>query len=414
MVWYILHIYKMGITMSLRSLYCAVVLCLPGVLVAQAQPTATITARDLDARVDNQLFEVLKLGTDIYNRGAHESCYRLYQGSLMSLIGFLEHRPEHVTRIKEAFKRIDVMTTPGERAHALREVIDDLRAAIKLTHGPKPMENPTRTATVENSKTNVPQPVSLWKRLGNDESMRPIVNTWIDRALVNPRVNFSRRGTGLEWEANPENVTRIKGQFLAWLRSIAGEPVPYTGKDMKTAHARMKIADAEFDALVDDLRLTMERMFVSPFERNELLKLIDDRRKEIVDPTVMVRSLWERLGGEATVTLVVEDFVLRVSRNPGINFSRKGVGKEWTGTPQQVATLRKQLVNYISSATGGPLKYDGKTMLEAHTGMKITEAEFNALVADLKASLALQKVPTKEQDELLGLLAKVKGEVVGR
>lgn len=391
----------------LLSLIAALML-LPSVTMAQ-----TITARDLDARVDNQLFQVLKLGTDIYNRGAHESCFRLYQGSLMSLQGFLEHRPDHLTRIQNALKQTDALNSPSERAHLLRQVIDDLRTAIKLTHDPKAMENATRTA--ENNKTPAPNvPVSLWKRLGSEESIKPIVNAWIDRALVNPRVNFTRRGTGLEWEANPENVARVKRQFLTWISSISGGPLPYAGKDMKTAHAKMKIAEAEYDALIDDLRLTMEKLFVSPFDRNELIKAINEHRTEFIDTTVMVRTLWERLGGEATITLAVDDFIVRVSRNPAINFSRKGVAKEWAGTPEQMVALRNQLIHFISAVTGGPLKYTGKSMKDAHAGMKITETEFNALTADLKASLDLQKIPAKERDELLSLVGKLKDDVVAK
>jgi hemoglobin len=49
--------------------------------------------------------------------------------------------------------------------------------------------------------------------------------------------------------------------------------------------------------------------------------------------------------------------------------------------------LKEKLVEQICEASGGPCKYTGKDMKTAHTGMKITEEEFNALVADLVKSL---------------------------
>jgi hemoglobin len=52
-------------------------------------------------------------------------------------------------------------------------------------------------------------------------------------------------------------------------------------------------------------------------------------------------------------------------------------------------------------------------MRETHAGMKITEAEFTALVEDLKASLDKFSVGKTEQDELLGALAKMHDDIVG-
>jgi hemoglobin len=46
--------------------------------------------------------------------------------------------------------------------------------------------------------------------------------------------------------------------------------------------------------------------------------------------------------------------------------------------------------------------------------MKISDAEFNALVEDLVKSLDKFKVPAKEKGELLNALGGMKGDIVGR
>jgi len=46
--------------------------------------------------------------------------------------------------------------------------------------------------------------------------------------------------------------------------------------------------------------------------------------------------------------------------------------------------------------------------------MKITDAEFSALVEDLGKALDKFKVPAKEKNELLGALGGMKGDIVGR
>lgn len=126
------------------------------------------------------------------------------------------------------------------------------------------------------------------------------------------------------------------------------------------------------------------------------------------------KSLYERLGGEPAITAVVDDFVARTAANPKVNFTRKGEAPEWAATPENVAHLKKMAVAFIAQATGGPQKYAGKDMRTAHTGMKITEAQFNAAAADLAASLDKFKVPKAEKDELMAIAASTKGDIVGR
>jgi hemoglobin len=129
-------------------------------------------------------------------------------------------------------------------------------------------------------------------------------------------------------------------------------------------------------------------------------------------PTPKEKSLYERLGGEAAVKAVVEDFVERAAANPKVNFTRKGTPNEWKPTPDGLTRLKQMLVDFVGSATGGPQKYTGKSMKDAHQGMQITADEFNALAADLKASLDKFNVPAKEQDELLKAVAGTAKDII--
>lgn len=124
------------------------------------------------------------------------------------------------------------------------------------------------------------------------------------------------------------------------------------------------------------------------------------------------KSLYERLGGEPAITAVVEDFVGRAAADPKGNFTRKGTSMEWQATPENVAHIKKLLVQFIAKTAGGPQKYEGRDMKSAHKGMKITNAEFNAIAADLKASLDKFKVPAKEQSELLAAVEGTRKDIV--
>jgi len=114
-------------------------------------------------------------------------------------------------------------------------------------------------------------------------------------------------------------------------------------------------------------------------------------------------SLYERLGGLDAITAVVDSFSARCAGDDRINgkFARTDIPR-----------LRKMLVDQVCEATGGPCTYTGRDMREAHDGMRVTAGEFDALVEDLVATLDEFDVPKAEQDELLGLLGPMRGDIV--
>lgn len=124
------------------------------------------------------------------------------------------------------------------------------------------------------------------------------------------------------------------------------------------------------------------------------------------------RPLFERLGGAATVTRVVDDFVALASADPKVNFTRAGQPTAWEPTPTKVALLKKRLVEFIATATGGDLSYNGTDMVTAHRGMNISDAEFDALAADLKSALEKHAVPAREQAELMAVVNRTRSAIV--
>src|SRR5262245_45397376 len=105
------------------------------------------------------------------------------------------------------------------------------------------------------------------------------------------------------------------------------------------------------------------------------------------------KSLYDRLGGKPAIQAVVHDFLGNVAADAKIN-------KRFAHT--DIPKLEGLLVDQVCNATGGPCTYAGKDMKAAHQGMKITAAEFDALVGDLKKSLDKLKVGAPEQKDLLG------------
>jgi hemoglobin len=117
------------------------------------------------------------------------------------------------------------------------------------------------------------------------------------------------------------------------------------------------------------------------------------------------KTLYDRLGGQPAITAVVDDFVGNVAGDARINrhFANANIPR-----------LKTMLVDQICQAAGGPCTYTGASMKTAHAGMKITDAEFNALVEDLIKSLDKFKVGAREKNDLLGALGGMKGDIVNQ
>jgi len=122
------------------------------------------------------------------------------------------------------------------------------------------------------------------------------------------------------------------------------------------------------------------------------------------------KSLYQRLGRKSAIVAVVNEFVANVAADTRINHYFAATASN----PKRMAAFKRNLVNQICEASGGPCKYTGKSMKEAHEGMGISTADFNALVEDLVKALNKLKVGAKEQGELLAVLGPMKRDIVER
>jgi hemoglobin len=309
---------------------------------------------------------------------------------MLLAVGFLDHRPDQQEQIRKALKDIEGMTSHSERAFALRKSIDDLRASFHT-------------------------PAALWDRLGGEATVAALIDDFVKRTVDDPKINFSRKGSGQQWEANPDHVALFKRHLIGFVSVHSGGPLRYEGRDLKVLHLGMNITGAEFQAMIDDLKLSLEKFAIAAKDQDQLLQIFNATRPDIVTSLggrVLQRSLWDRLGGEPGVTQIVDDLFDRALAQPQLNFRRQGQEKQWDPTPENVKQVKRHMVEFISSITGGPLKYRGPDLKTLHTGMKITDEEFKLIAAEVKATLDKFKVPAKEQEELFKIIAAAKGDIV--
>lgn len=134
------------------------------------------------------------------------------------------------------------------------------------------------------------------------------------------------------------------------------------------------------------------------------------------------KTLYDRLGGEAGVKAIVDDFVTRALADPQVNLERKGVkrgglsihrGKDmsWDATGQNLETFKKYLTQFISLKTGGPTTYEGPELKAATEDLHFTNIEFDAARGDLKQTMEKLQLPNQEQKELLEIVESTRPQI---
>lgn len=116
-------------------------------------------------------------------------------------------------------------------------------------------------------------------------------------------------------------------------------------------------------------------------------------------------ALYRELGGTEGITRVVDMFLQRLNADARINTLFRNVDHD---------DLRRLVIEQLCAATGGPCTYTGRSMQEAHSGLNLTDADFNAFVGDLVAAMNQLKVAKASQKKLLALLLPMKPQIVGQ
>ena len=79
------------------------------------------------------------------------------------------------------------------------------------------------------------------------------------------------------------DIRKLKGHLVEQVCMATEGPCIYSGRDMKTTHAGMKISNGDFGALVEDLVTALDMVKMSTQENGELLGLLRPMKKDIVE-----------------------------------------------------------------------------------------------------------------------------------
>ncbi len=118
--------------------------------------------------------------------------------------------------------------------------------------------------------------------------------------------------------------------------------------------------------------------------------------------------LYERLGGRAGIDKLVNRIV-------DLHLQNDVAGPRYRALDgEAIDHAREKVKEFLAAGSGGPVEYTGRSMIETHTGMNVSAAEFVAVVDDIMQAMREMDYPQPVCNEVLGVAYSLKGEIVHR
>ena len=126
---------------------------------------------------------------------------------------------------------------------------------------------------------STPEPPTLYDRLGGVYSIAKVVDDFIDRIMVDPRLNANPRVDEAHHRVTPPGFKYLVTEMVCW---ATGGPQQYSGRTMGDSHRHLQITPQEWEAFSDDFQQTLDAFAVPAAEQAELKAIVASTRDAIV------------------------------------------------------------------------------------------------------------------------------------
>lgn len=115
----------------------------------------------------------------------------------------------------------------------------------------------------------------VFDQFGGEAGLRALMDDLMIALVADPRTR--------PFFADADQA-HIKQELTAQFCVILGGPCTYTGKSMEQAHAKLSINRAQFNALVEDLQIAMDKHQIPFRAQNKLLEKLAPMSRQIIHP----------------------------------------------------------------------------------------------------------------------------------
>jgi hemoglobin len=120
---------------------------------------------------------------------------------------------------------------------------------------------------------------SLYERLGGVYSIATVVDDFINRIMIDPRLNANPQVNEAHHRVSPPGFKYLVTEMVCW---ATGGPQQYTGRPLRETHQHLLITAAEWEAFLSDFQQTLDKFGVPQAEQAELKEILASTKGEIV------------------------------------------------------------------------------------------------------------------------------------
>ncbi|GAA4448858.1 hypothetical protein GCM10023189_07370 [Nibrella saemangeumensis] len=120
---------------------------------------------------------------------------------------------------------------------------------------------------------------SLYDRLGGIYNIATVVDDFIDRIMVDPRLNANPRVDDAHHRVSPAGFKYLVTEMVGW---ATGGPQVYSGRSMGDSHRHLMITEEEWACFMDDFQQTLDKFSVPQPEQDELKAIVNSTKESIV------------------------------------------------------------------------------------------------------------------------------------
>jgi hemoglobin len=128
-------------------------------------------------------------------------------------------------------------------------------------------------AAADNPAPAYPDLLPVYKQFGEKPGLVALMDDLMINLLADPRTR--------PFFENADQ-TRIKAELVDQFCVILGGPCTYTGRNMQETHAGLGIHESEFNALVEDLQVAMNKHHIPFRAQNKLIAKLAPMSHEII------------------------------------------------------------------------------------------------------------------------------------
>ena len=124
------------------------------------------------------------------------------------------------------------------------------------------------------------------------------------------------------------------------------------------------------------------------------------------------KALFDRLGGFFGIAAVVDRFSDAIIVNPALNQNPALVAWNRDEAPTRLPGLKFLRTMWIAAMVGGPVKFEGQPLEQAHDRLNLTSAEFAEVGSEIVKALQHFNVAQADIDQLVCIYQTSMDDVV--